>query len=182
MFVSRITKRNTGPNEPKLSRKWIQEPIYLGLDPRLLWETFVSSNLIQMPKIRIIQTSPKRSKKKMSVVPRFRVQIQLMVQWQEVGVFGDRRQRHHWTKWRHRWQRSEGGVTGAPTRTRRLSNWISRFLLATQRACGGHLYICCKPLKHLVKYILYSKYVNVLTHQDPEDHSICASRSGSNIN
>ena len=42
-------------------------------------------------------------------------------------------------------------------------------------------YICCKPLT-LVKYILYSKYVNVVTHQDPEDHSQCASRSGFNIN
>ena len=148
MFVSKTTKQNTGPNEPKLSRKWIQEPIYLGLDPRLLWETFVLSNPLQMPKIRILQTSPKQSKEKMSVVPRFRVQIPLMVQWQEVGVFGDRRQRHHRTKWRHCWQRSEGGVPGAPTRTRRLSNGISRFLLATRRTRVGHLYICCKPLKH----------------------------------
>ena len=31
-----------------------------------------------MPKIRFLQTSPKRSKEKMSVVPRFRVQIPLM--------------------------------------------------------------------------------------------------------
>ena len=39
-------------------------------------------------------------------------------------------------------------VPGAPTRTRRLSNGISRFLLATRRRRVGHLYICYKPLKH----------------------------------
>ena len=48
-------------------------------------------------------------------------------------------QRHHWTKWRH-WrhhcQRSEGGVTGAPTRTRRLSHWVSVFMLATRWTRG----------------------------------------------
>ena len=148
MFTSKITKRSTGPNEPKLSRNWMQEPICLGLGPRRLWETFVLSNPLQMPKIRIIQTSPKRSKKKMSVVPRFGVQILLMVQWQEVGVFGDRRQRHHRTKWRLCWQWSEGGVPGAPTRTRRLSNEVSRFLLATRSTRVGHLYISYKPLKH----------------------------------
>ena len=138
MFVSKTTKRNTGPNEPKLSRKWMQEPIYLGLDPRLLWETFVLSNPLQMPKIRILQTSPKRSKEKMSVVPRFRVQIPLMVQWQEVGVFGDHRQRHHQPKWGLCWQWSEGGVPGAPTRTRRLSNEISWLLPATRATSVGH--------------------------------------------
>ena len=138
MFVSKTTKRNIGQNEPKLSRKRIQEPIYLGLEPRLLWETFVSSSPIQMPKIRSIQTSPKRSKKKMRVVQRFRVQTQLMVQWQGVGVFGDHRQRHHQPKWRLCWQWSEGGVPGAPTRTRRLSNEISWLLLTTRLTHVGH--------------------------------------------
>ena len=38
----------------------------------------------------------------------------------------------------------------------------------------GHLYISCKPLI-LVKYTLYSKYVDVVTLQD---HSQCASRPG----
>ena len=44
------------------------------LDPGCLRETFILSKPLQMPKIRILQTSPKRSKEKMSVVPRFRVQ------------------------------------------------------------------------------------------------------------
>ena len=39
-------------------------------------------------------------------------------------------------------------------------------------------YIRCKPLI-LVKYTLYSKYVDVVTLQD---HSQCASRSGFNVN
>ena len=118
------------------------------LDPRRLWETFVSSSPIQMPKIRSIQTSPKRSKKKMRVVQRFRVQTQLMVQWQGVGVFGDHRQRHHQPRWRLCWQWSEGGVgrayAHAPTQ-----QWNQ--LAFTRHASNKRrpFYICYKQLKQL---------------------------------
>ena len=75
-----------------------------------------------MPKIRILQTSPKRSKEKMSVVPRFRVQIPLMsndkksefleivakdiIELDEDNVDND----------------LKGVLRAAPTHTRRLSN------------------------------------------------------------